>query len=167
MYSNVQWFPEWAFEPLWRSLRVAWALLGKKWLAHLYLASLRPIEALSRQIARLCYRLFPPCLLMMAIVCLDSSAASRFWNCSRSECQSSFWHFLKRLDRETPNFCDRSSTDGNTLTPASFRLPCVKSVFGSKCLFIIISAQTPTLIYFLKAKLSEWFSISVSSRVRL
>ena len=39
-----------------------------------------------------------------AIACLESSAASFFWNWSLSECQRSFWHFLNKLYRETPNF---------------------------------------------------------------
>ena len=45
-------------------------------------------------------------LIDEAIACLESSAASVFWDWSRSECQPSFWYFLKRLDRETPNFWD-------------------------------------------------------------
>ena len=136
MYLNVQKHPERASELLWRLLRGALALLAISSMLSLFSFSSinwRPLAAIRRIEVSIVSAL----LIDDAIACLESSAASFFWNCNLYECQSSFWLLLKRLDRELPNFSESSSMDGNIRTPAPFKQPLVNSDLGLKLLSIL------------------------------
>lgn len=92
---------------------------AEKW-RPFYHAYLRPAENLWWLFSKLSWTPFPPYWLKLLLpVWKVESPFFLNWSCS--EGQLSSVHLLNRKDRETTNFLDESSPDGNSLTPASLR----------------------------------------------